>query len=77
MLTNSTRAQWAAEAIGVFASITNMHGEDEQTKAKDLVTDIVHFLRLTVGMTHEQAASVIQFAVDMAEMEMIEEPDDD
>ena len=74
---NFDRARWAAEAIETFASVCRMDGEDDETKAKDLVSDIVHFLRLSCALSFEDAAGVIQSAVDMAEMETNEDSDDD
>lgn len=76
-ITNRDRAAWAAEAIDLFAMTTRMDGEDEQTKAKDLATNIVHFLRLECGLSFEEARGVMESAVNMAEMEMQEDSDND
>lgn len=76
-ITNRDRAAWAAEAIDLFALTTRMDGEDEQTKAKDLATNIVHFLRLECGLSFEEAESVIMSAVNMARAEAEEDSDDE
>lgn len=76
-ITNRDRAAWAAEAIDLFALTTRMDGEDEQTKAKDLATNIVHFLRLECGLSFEEARGVMESAVNMAEAEMLEDSDDE
>lgn len=75
-ITNSDRAAWAATAIEAFTSECRMDGEDNQTKAKDLVTNIVHFLRLECGLSFDEASNVIQNAVLLAEEEMLEDEEE-
>jgi len=75
-ITNEARASWAAEAITLHAFACKSD-EDEQTNAKDLVTNVFHFLRLHVGLSAEEAKGVIESAVLMAEIEMNEDPDSD
>lgn len=74
-ISNSDRASWAAAAIEAFTSVCRMDGEDDETKAKDLATNLVHFLRLNVGMSFEDAKRVMFAAVQMAEMETNEDED--
>lgn len=73
---NMDRAAWAATAIEAFVGECRMDGEDDQTKAKDLITNLCHFLRLNVGMTAEEAATVAHNAINMFEQEVAEDPDD-
>lgn len=76
MIDNMDRAGWAATAIEAFTTECRMDGEADETKAKDLITNLCHFLRLNVGMTAEEAASVATAAINMFEQE-VEEDDDD
>jgi len=75
-ITNETRASWAAEAIGLHAFACKSD-EDAQTNAKDLVTNVFHFLRLDVGLSADEARAVMEAAIDMAEIEMNEDEDAD
>jgi hypothetical protein len=75
MIDNMERAGWAATAIDAFTTECRMDGEDDQTKAKDLITNLCHFLRLNVGMTAEEAASVATAAINMFEQEVAEDED--
>lgn len=70
-ITNADRAAWAANAIDTFAAECRMDGEDKQTKAKDLITNLVHYLRHECDMTHDEARNVVDGAVRMAEAELI------
>ena len=72
-ITNADRSAWAAEAIDAFTSVCRMDGEDNQTKAKDLATNLVHYLRLECGLSFEEASTVIHNAVHMAEQETEED----
>lgn len=72
---NSDRSAWAATAIDAFTSVCRMDGEDNQTKAKDLATNLVHYLRLECGLSFEEASTVIHNAVNMAEQETEEDED--
>lgn len=74
-VSNSDRAAWAAEAIDLFSMSTRMDSEDDETKAKDLITNIVHFLRLNCNMTFEEARGVVESALNMAETEINEDFD--
>lgn len=74
-ITNADRAAWAATAIEAFTAECRMDGEDNQTKAKDLATNLVHFLRLECGLSLEEAGNVISNAVAMAEVEVAEDED--
>lgn len=76
-ITNADRSAWAAEAIDAFTSVCRMDGEDNQTKAKDLATNLVHYLRLECGLSFEEASTVIHNAVNMAEQETEEDGDGD
>lgn len=76
-ITNADRAAWAATAIDAFTSECRMDGEDNQTKAKDLATNLVHYLRLECGLSLEEAGNVIHNAVSMAEEEADEDSDGD
>jgi hypothetical protein len=75
MIDNMDRVGWAATAIEAFTTECRMDGEDDQTKAKDLITNLCHFLRLSVGMTAEEAASVATAAINMFEQEVAEDED--
>ena len=75
-ITNEDRAAWAATAIEAFTAECRMDGEDNQTKAKDLATNLVHYLRLECGLSLEEAGNVIHNAVGMAEQEAEEDGDD-
>ncbi|MCO5730114.1 hypothetical protein [Rhizobium sp. SSA_523] len=74
-ITNTDRSAWAAEAIDAFTAVCRMDGEDNQTKAKDLVTNLVHYLRMECGLSFEEASTVVQNAVTMAEQETEEDFD--
>ncbi|MGE1076289.1 hypothetical protein ACQJ22_27600, partial [Pseudomonas fragariae (ex Marin et al. 2024)] len=50
-------------------------GEDDQTRAKDLVANLVHYLRIECGLSLEEAGNVIHNAVNMAEQETEEDSD--
>lgn len=76
-INNSDRAAWAAEAIDAFCAVAGGHDEDDETKAKDLITNIIHFLRLNCKMTFEEARGVVESALNMAETEMNEDSDGD
>jgi hypothetical protein len=76
-ITNADRAAWAATAIEAFTSECRMDGEDNQTKAKDLATNLVHYLRMECGLSLEEACNVIHNAVGMAEQETDEDGDGD
>ncbi len=39
---NSTRAQWARETVEFFEIKTTMQGEETETIAKDLLTNLMH-----------------------------------
>ena len=70
--TNHDRAAWAAIAIDAFTSVCRMDGEDNEAKAKDLATNLVHFLRLECGLSFGDAEGVMISAINMAETEMNE-----
>lgn len=72
-ITNADRAAWTANAIDAFTAECRMDGEDKQTKAKDLITNLVHYLRHECDMTRDEARSVVDGAVRMAEAELIED----
>lgn len=76
-ITNADRAAWVATAIDAFTSECRMDGKDNQTKAKDLATNLVHYLRLECGLSFEEASNVIRDAVNMAEQETDEDGDED
>lgn len=76
-ITNADRAAWAATAIDAFTSECRMDGEDNQSKAKDLATNLVHYLRIECGLSLEEASNVIHNAVNMAEQETEEDSDGD
>lgn len=76
-ITNADRAAWAATAIDAFTVECRMDGEDNQTKAKDLATNLVHYLRIECGLSLEEAGNVIHNAVGMAEQEVDEDSDGD
>ncbi|EUB97272.1 hypothetical protein PMI07_000848 [Rhizobium sp. CF080] len=72
---NADRASYAALAIDAFTLSHPMHGEDDQTKAKDLVTNVFHFLRLRCQLDADTARNVMQSAINMAEIEANEDSD--
>ncbi|MCF1470601.1 hypothetical protein FS763_01480 [Agrobacterium vitis] len=68
-ITSADRSALAATAIEAFTSVCRMDGEDNQTKAKDLATNLAHYLRLGCGLSFEETSNVIHNAVNMAELE--------
>ena len=74
-ITNSDRASYAALAIDAFTVSHPMDGEDDQTKAKDLVTNVFHFLRLRCQLDANAARNAMQSAINMAEIEANEDSD--
>lgn len=76
-ITNADRAAWAATAIDAFTLVCRMDGEDDQTRAKDLATNLVHYLRIECGMSFDEASVLMQNAVNMAHDETEEDNDDD
>ncbi len=75
-ITNSYRAQLAQAAIESHAVLTGDPDALENVeKARDLVGNIWHFLRLECGMTAEGATAQIEMALDMARQEYNEDKD--
>ncbi len=76
-ITNSQRADMARPAIDAFwaRNSSNRDAEEDVVKAKDLVTNIMHFLRIRCDLSFEEASDVCLSAIEMAETEMVEEPD--
>ena len=42
--TNSDRKKWAKVALEAFSKETHMQGEDNETKACDLIANLMHLL---------------------------------
>lgn len=75
-ITNRDRANWALTGVRAYWIVKASNpAEDMQTKAKDLVGDIIHLLRLESDMDFNEAASVINSAIEMARVETLEDRD--
>jgi hypothetical protein len=75
-ITNQQRADWAQKSIEMFATtVKGLESTLEMEDAQDLVTNIIHHLRLNCGLQFEEAVMIIHMAVNMAEAETEQEDD--
>jgi hypothetical protein len=70
-VTNSQRAARAAPHIAAYTKCM-CSSNGQVMDAYDLVTDIVHYLRLHCGLSLEEAAEETREAIAMASMEVEE-----
>lgn len=69
-VTNETRACWAEDALSAFFPVED--GQDEQN-ARDLITDLGHYLMLRCGLNLEEARNAMGAATRMFEDEVEED----
>lgn len=74
-ITNADRAAWASEAVALHADLTNSVSEDLPTQVGDLITNMIHLLRLDCSYTYNEAEMVAQLALSMAQQEQDEDPE--
>lgn len=61
--TNASRAGAAAAAIDTHTARKRLAGEAADTRARDLITDICHFLRLCANMSPAAVSEAVDAAV--------------
>jgi hypothetical protein len=74
---NATRAEWANYALSSFREVSGGHGNSEEENARDLVSDVFHYLRIDCGLSPEEARGQVEMALRMAESEAEEDSDDE
>ncbi len=62
IITNRRRAVYAAAALTVHGRQKDLIGESPKTRAKDLITDLCHYLRSTLGMSVDDVGETLDAA---------------
>ena len=62
--TNAGRAGGAAAAIDTHTARKRLSGEAADARARDLITDVCHFLRLCAGLSAEDVEAAVSAALD-------------
>ena len=61
--TNAGRAGAAAAAIDTHTALKRLSGEAAAVRARDLITDVCHFLRLCAGHSSDDVDAAVEAAV--------------
>lgn len=68
--TNASRAGAAAAAIDTHTARKRLAGETAETRARDLITDVCHFMRLCADLTPEAVDEGVDAAVSAFHVEV-------
>lgn len=73
MATNTKRAAWARLALSTYTKARG--SEDPQTDAKDLINDLMHYLRIEFDLTVKEVEEVVTSTFSNFEVEAVEDVD--
>lgn len=82
MVTNSDRADWAAEALDTFSKIvcvgrplTELTPEEQVEIMGDLICNLQHYARIRLKLSSPKRRQLIENALGTAREEVFEDPD--